>query len=236
MNMASVQAAIGVSPTMANPLQFFWNGTGDTVTVAFDTQNPVGIHGNDLLAANSTYTVTVGASAMDLAGNSVGTNVPASWSTQSDVTPPNITGTTPNITAAPQAFGPGSTLTLSFDEPMETVGSSFGQPFVFLESISDEIQASVGFPSPGLDVSWAGNNLVITFITGLTANSDFFLEINNVHDLAGNRLDDDAGEMILVTPGTQSGAPTVMVFSIPNGATGVSPDTSIFMAFSRTAW
>ncbi|MCZ6688152.1 MAG: Ig-like domain-containing protein [Planctomycetota bacterium] len=236
MNKALTEAAFSIAPTAANGAQFFWNAAGDQVTVVFDTTNPLGIEGDDILLENTAYTVTVGLTAEDLAGNPLdpagGVTNTATWTTRSDVTAPRVTTFVPdirtNVLAAGQ-FDVGDSILISFNEPMNTGVS----PLVRMESPNDQRE----IPAGNLAAAWVGNDIEITFLmTPLLPNARYRLDLesgSSIQDAAFNDVDDRDVQWMVVTAGTLPGAPTI-VTSIPiDGATDVPAASLIVIQFSQ---
>ncbi len=197
------------------------------VTVVFDTTNPPGIEADDLLAENQVYTLQIDGTAQDLAGNAL-TLESISWTTQADVTEPQVASTLPSLANVLSA-ATTSNLVVTFDENMD---QTFG--LVDVESRFGVDERSAGIGSAGADLSIVWNNatdLQINFDSPLLTNT-FYEIVLFVDDVAGNNFD-DRQELYLVTAGTDSGSPSVMSTVPPAGATGVNPDSLAFLSFSR---
>ena len=121
MNTAATEAAFAISPTLAG--SFAWS-TGDSVLTFTPAAN---------FAALTTYTITLGTGATDVAGNAL-------------ATPPTVTATTPGNGVT--GVAPNAAISLTFSEAMDTAATEA----VF--SIS---------PAVGGSFSWSAGNSVLTF-------------------------------------------------------------------------
>ena len=200
MDRASVEAAFSITPTPLHAPWFFWNATGDMVTVVFDTTNPPGVEGDDILAENQAYNVQVAATAQDLAGRTLPPSG-ISWTTQVDITAPQVLSTMPSLSTTLDAAT--QTLVVTFDESMDTSFVDVGME----DSLdNDERQASLGLPDFGLSLSWTSATELTLDLSGspLLVNTVYSIEIV-ASDAAGNLYDPDV-ELFLVTTGTDRGS------------------------------
>ena len=157
MNQASAESAFSTIPVTTG--SFSWSGNVMTYTPGLN------------LGSNTTYIVTVGSGARDLAGNSL--NVTYIWpfiTGALDATPPTITGNTPTGNNEPVT----SRITVTFSEAMNQT------------SVESAFSTS---PSIAGSFSWSGNNM--TYIPGskLHFNTTYNVTIRtDAMDLAGNML------------------------------------------------
>ena len=102
-----VEGLLGFDPSPGD-CNLSW--TGDTLVIT-----PY-----SLIDAGATYTITVDGNSEDLAGNEIGGDYSFSFTTttQSDNTPPTVTGTVPENGAT--GVSPGATIMITFSEPMDT--------------------------------------------------------------------------------------------------------------------
>jgi hypothetical protein len=103
-----VGKTVQVSPdpsggAVASPMILFWDGTNTILTITFDTKLPVGVFGDDVLADNTPYTVTVvgGGSGVK---SSVGTgslamsgNYTTTFTTKADSVGPTVVSFNPDL-------------------------------------------------------------------------------------------------------------------------------------------
>ena len=189
MNQASAESAFSTIPVTTG--SFSWSGNVMTYTPGLN------------LGSNTTYIVTVGSGARDLAGNSL--NVTYIWpfiTGALDATPPTITGNTPTGNNEPVT----SRITVTFSEAMNqtSVESAFST-------------------SPGIagSFSWSGNNM--TYIPGSTLSFGTTYSVtiaSGAKDLAGNMLSpltwnfktSVPSENLITNPGFESGKTPWLVY------------------------
>ncbi|MBI3857693.1 MAG: Ig-like domain-containing protein, partial [Planctomycetes bacterium] len=229
-------SAGAVSPLM----QFFWNGGFTQVTIVFDTKLPVGVHGDDVLAESTIYTVTVKGGAagvkssiasgsLQMAGDYV-----TQFTTTLDATPPTVTSIVPDINN-PVPAGT-STFTVTWSEPMNKT-----QGNVQIQSNgSYQADAQLNPPSSnGMTLGWNGPGTVLTInlTTPLPARGLFRFGTNNFNDLNNNFYDNPNNDQVFVTPAAGDATPpTVVSFYPATGSVGVSRDQEILIGFSEGMW
>jgi hypothetical protein len=231
MDAGSVQAATTLSPSPLNPLQFFWSAGGDVVTIVVDSTNPLGIEGDDLLTENTNYTLTITTGAQSATGIAMAAAFSTSFTTKVDATAPSLVSITPDPSGL--LANPVTSFVLVFSEPMNQ--SSGTQARIKYSIGTTWAEASVGSPSATMNVAWTNaTTLTITLLGSaapLTPNRAFSLDVSGLRDLAGNYT--DVEERLLVTQGADAVAPTITAKLPANGATNVSRDSGIIVAFSE---
>ncbi len=229
MDILSVQDATSLAPATTNPLLFYWNAAQDQLTIAFDTTSPAGIEGDDLLVQNTTYTVTIAASAMSATAIPLASATSTSFTTKVDATPPSIVSITPDPAAV--LTSPVTQFVITFNEPM--LNSGYARLKYGIDAVWAE--ASVGAPTATMTMTWTTpTTLTLTLLgtaTPLAANRAYNLSLGSLQDAAWNWLEFD--ERLVVTQGSDTVAPTVTGMLPANGATNVSRDTGIILAFSE---
>jgi hypothetical protein len=157
MNQASVQSAFSTIPATTG--SFSWNGNKLTYTPA---SKP---------AYLTTYSVTIGNGARDLAGNNM--TSPYAWqftTSEQDVTPPTVTGRSPtgiNVSIASQ-------INVTFSEAMNQSSA---------QSAFSTSPATTG------SFSWNGNNMTYTPDSFLAFNTTFIVTVGTgARDLVGNNM------------------------------------------------
>lgn len=228
MNTATVESAISIAPVQPFPMQFIWNGN-TIVTVIFDTTAPQGIAGNDLLADNTTYIVTVGTGAKDANGNSMAAAANIDFTTSTDKTPPSIQTINPSLNAVLNT--PATTMTITWSEAMDQTA---GNVRIENEIDSKEDNAGDANPGTGMTATWTNaTTLTLTFNPALLTNSSYRMEFDSMRDANNNWLS-DSGEYTIVTKGANATAPTIIDTLPANSATGVSRDMEILIVPSDT--
>ncbi len=158
MNQSSAQTAFSTLPATTGSIT--WNGNMMTYSPGSNLDD------------NTTYTVTVGTSAKDLAGNSL--QLPYNWSfttaSAPDTSPPIVIGSTPTGTGVPVT----TQVTVTFNESMN-------QP-----SAQTAFSTS---PATSGSFSWGGNMMIYTPGSNLLANTTYNVTVGTgTKDLAGNSL------------------------------------------------
>jgi hypothetical protein len=164
MNQASAEGAFSIAPPVTG--SFSWSG--DMMIFDPDTN----------LAYGTTYAVTIGTGAMDLAGNSLGD--PFNWdfttaseeAPEQDITPPTVT------TNAPTGAGVSvpTVISVAFDEVMNHASAEGAF------SINPDVDGSF---------SWSGTTMIFDPDTNLAYDTTYAVTIGTgAMDLAGNSLGD----------------------------------------------
>ncbi|MBI2931151.1 MAG: Ig-like domain-containing protein, partial [Planctomycetes bacterium] len=236
MNTASVESAISVAPVLLNPLQFFWNGSDTQVTVVFDTTAPVGVEADDLLAQNTTYTVTVGVGAQSSTGVPMAVPYVSDFTTDVDVTVPQLVSIVTNGGQDPRTTvltGSVTTITLTFNESMNTT-----QGGAEIQSTNEWREDQVGGGAgTGMTLTWtSATTLQIALSPALASDTLYDLSVWSLSDDAPyyNNIEDDLTFM-LVTASTppDAVAPTITGAGPYNGQVGVPRDSGAFLSFSE---
>jgi Fibronectin type III domain. len=166
-----------------------------------------------------TATVTTGVK--DLAGNKLGADFSWTFTTRDD-SPPSVISTSPADGAT--SVAPASAITATFSEAMD--------PTTITNSTITLKATSSGLGVNGT-VSYNTSTHIATFLPNapLSQTTGYTLTIaGSVKDLAGNQMG-TAFSMSFTTGDTVP--PTVLTVSPPNLATGVSPSTTVLVAFSE---
>ena len=157
-----------------------WTGGGGPVSYDFDEQgsNIFSLHPQDLLQRNTSYTVTISGSAMDIAGNHL---VQTSWTFRTTATIDDESPTLDSTTPADGATNvPVSTnIRLQFSEAIDPAGL-------------DNIIVTPEIPD-GTD-SWSPDGSTITFDPDVDLEDDtqyvFLFPQGAISDLAGNPMEE----------------------------------------------
>jgi cell division septation protein DedD len=158
MNETSVEDAFSIDPSVTGSVS--WDGNTMTFTPDAD------------LAYETTYNVTIGTGAEDLAGNPLAEEFVWNFTTGSDAdtTPPTVTANTPTGTDVPVS----TVISVTFDEAMNET--------------SAEDAFSID-PSVTGSVSWDGNMMTFTPDSNLVYDTTYNVTIGTgAEDLAGNPL------------------------------------------------
>jgi len=160
MNTTSVEDAFSIDPSVAGT--FNWDGDTMTFTPLAD------------LAYSTTYEVTIGTGAEDLAGNPLATafvwNFTTGSGSESDTIPPTVTDNTPNGTDVPVT----TVIAVTFDESMNTTS---------VESAFSTNPLVTG------TFNWDGDTMTFTPSADLAYSTTYEVTIGTVaEDMAGNPL------------------------------------------------
>ncbi|MBN1807580.1 MAG: Ig-like domain-containing protein [Planctomycetes bacterium] len=238
MDQASVEAAgaFTLAPAAANGYLFYWNATGDMVTIVPDTQNPVGPSNNDLLLEEQSYSASLIAGVTDVAGNPIG--VPVNWFFDTrDATPPylvsGMAGGNNLLNSMVDAADveDGDTIVFMFSEEIQNQGR------IEMRGSDDmEMWAEVGGGGDGASVVYiAPNQLWFTLERDLVAGGEYRLWINGINDVVGNWMEsDDIVMQVAANPSIDTTSPQVTATIPLDGAVGVGRMQPIVIAFSES--
>ncbi|MDX2151723.1 MAG: Ig-like domain-containing protein [Bryobacteraceae bacterium] len=196
---------------------------GVPVNFSFPAPNQVLLTPVNPLPVNATITVQAAFSSpvLDLAGN--GTNFFQSTFTTvtgADDTPPSVISVSPADGAT--GVGRNSTVVLTFSEPV--VSSTLN---------NDTLALFVGAARVGASIATGADGRTAFLSATLPAESDItVIATRDILDMAGNRLADfrSTFRTLVENPG---GTVSVSTTRPSNGATGVEPNRSITVFFSR---
>lgn len=171
MDTTAVKNAFSVSPSVAGTL--LWDETKKLMT--FDPTSP--------LAYSTTYTVTLGAGAADVAGNALGSAYSFQFSTGAvpDTTRPTVTSLSPSSGQAGRPYG--TNISVTFSEAMDKASA----------------QSAFAISSPsGVtgQFSWSADGRTMTFTpaTPFAYGTNVNWSLSGIaKDLAGNTLAGDLG-------------------------------------------
>jgi alpha-tubulin suppressor-like RCC1 family protein/photosystem II stability/assembly factor-like uncharacterized protein len=201
MNQASVEEAFGINPGISGT--FSWTGNEMTYTLS------------ENYAYSTLYSVTVAATASDLAGNPITEAFLWDFTTEvePDTTPPAVTNHSPEGTDV-EVNVP---ISVTFSEPMN--------------QLSAEGAFSIDPNVPG-NLSWSGNEMIFTPSGNYTYSTTYTVTISTAaKDLAGNymTLPHSWGFTTTVEPDT---TPPVVTNHSPEG-TDVEVNVPISVTFSE---
>jgi hypothetical protein len=238
MVKASVESRFSLAPPTAGAIHtYVWdtppaNPNGTILTVVFDTALPFNqITADDLLLDNTNYTWTISAGAQSASALGMAVQT-GQFHTYNDTVPPGVVSITPDPTST--VLNNVTALAILFNEDMDTTTGGGGIQ-INLQGGSDQRNANAGTTTGPMTVQWAGDNrtLNIGFSPALTANTGYMLEFWGARDLAGNS-NNNSTRINILTKGSGAAAPFITGTFPPNGAVGVSRDTSIFIAVSES--
>jgi len=157
MNTTSVEDAFSIAPSVAGTLSW----SSDTMTFTPDSN----------LTSDTTYEITIGTGAEDLAGNPLA--VPYTWdftTAEPDTTAPTVTDNTPTGTDVSVM----TVITVTFNESMNTT------------SVEDAFSIA---PSVAGTLSWSGDTMTFAPDADLTSDTTYEVTIGTgAKDLSGNPL------------------------------------------------
>jgi hypothetical protein len=195
-----------------------------TVSLSSDQTTLTFVPGS-LLATSTVYTVKV-SGFTDQAGNAV-TPFTSTFTTGTSGTP--VT-TAASVTATSPANGAtgvsvSSQIVLTFSEPIDATTVNLNTVPVLAFGLSVQLAGTYSVDSTGKVVTFTplsplpGNNTIDVYV--------------NVLDLAGNRT---TGYVLAFSTGTETDTkpPTVLMVTPSNGATGVGPNASVVLTFSKS--
>jgi len=214
MDKASVEGAFSLTGGTNNAGTLSVNGSTATFTPSALTP----------LAPNTTYTATIAATAKDVAGNSLGSDHPWTFTTGTgpDVTPPTVQSYAPTGSSVDI----NSTIAMTFSEPMNT--DSVKTAFTLKQGVTDV---------PGT-ISFTGNTAVFTPSAFLDYSKTYTATITTAaQDLANNGMAAPFTWDFTTSPppALDTKAPVVSPGSeFPlDGSTGVPRDTPISVSFNE---
>ena len=156
MNKSTAESAFSTFPAITG--SFSWSGNNMTYIPVSN------------LAYNTTYNITVGTGAKDVAGNNMISSYTWPFTTSRDMTPPSIIGKTPNGTNVPIS----SQITVTFGKAMN---------YASAQSAFSTSPATTG------SFTWSGNNMTYTPLSNLAYNTTYNVTIGTgARDLEGNNM------------------------------------------------
>lgn len=239
MDLAGVEAGLALrdsgNAVPQHGYGFYWSMNDRAVTIMPDTMDPAGITNADVLQGGETYTVELGDTVTDLAGNPAIFSGNTSFAAQ-EYTSPQLVSAVAGATdlrttsVARSDLEAGDALVLTFDQDMKTDQGSVGIHGMNTSVGWDDL-GSTGY---GLVVAWQSNRvLTVTF----TAEAQFQSSVYEIYVSASAA--DGWGTWLQVPlyvrtdPARDTVAPK-LVSTIPsNGRTGVARTFPILLMFDE---
>ncbi len=239
-NMAMVKTDVQTRFSLAPAIlgyQFFWDTlpadpNGTVLTVVFDTVAPAGtITGLDYLADDTIYTWTIAAGAQ----SSTALAMPVQsgqFKTQLDTTAPSVVSITPDPRSA--VLNNVTQFVIVFNEAMKTSNTNSQlQLKSTFDSRTGSISPTAPAPAGSLTGEWTNSTtLTIKFSPALSPNTGYGLEVRQLTDAHDVYLSSELRYDIL-TQGSSGNPPYVTATYPPNGTTGVTRDSAVFVALSE---
>jgi methionine-rich copper-binding protein CopC/phosphohistidine phosphatase SixA len=222
VNAAVSAASVGSSAiTVAaggTPVNGSISLSSDRTTLAFVPSN--------LLTVSTAYVVTVSGFS-DQAGNLV-TPFSSTFSTGTsgvaDITRPAVTAVSPANGAT--GVSAGSSIVLTFNEVIDAATVNANTVQIEANGFSGQLAGSYA-------VDTTGKIVTFTPVSPLPGNTLIFVVVNGVTDLSGNG--NNFFESTFTTgAGTDTTAPTVLMVTPGNGATGIGLNATAVLTFSKS--
>ncbi|UCC92660.1 MAG: Ig-like domain-containing protein [Thermoplasmata archaeon] len=202
MDRASVINATSIDPDVAGNLSW------EEDTLVFTP------HG--LLDYDTLYTVRVDASARDLAGNPMGTDVFSTFLTIADTVPPEVHSTSPKNRSTDVPLVTTVSLTLSDDVDRDTLpGALSWQPPVLA------------------DISWEGSTATLTPGHPLEEGVTYNLTVGtSLMDVRGNPMEEPY-LLVFSTAGSSDRTPPYLVSAAPPAGSNLAPGGQVRLTWSE---
>jgi YD repeat-containing protein len=224
--VAVISAPVSAASVGSSAITVSAGGTpvSGTVSLSSDQTTLTFVPGG-LLATSTVYTVKV-SGFTDQAGNTV-TPFTSTFTTGTSGTPVTTAATVTATSPANGATGVpvSSNIVLTFSEPIDATTVNLNTVPVLAFGLSVQLAGTYSVGSTGKVVTFTplsplpGNNTIDVYV--------------NVLDLAGNRT---TGYVLAFATGaeTDTTPPTVLMVTPSNGATGVGPNASVILTFSKS--